>query len=202
MSESAGDWAKAKRKIREGKNWRGTANVQLGDVQAELGFRLLTEDEFLELQADIDKEALREYRGEEETDAERRLMELQEKDELDDDEKAELEEVTREVESQRAGIADALGKKTFDAFLQAGEEAIMPTDDDIEDAFDATPDEQEERFGTIPNTRSEMEESLKREMQDVVADSPYLVRFTLGQQAFAESAKLLGNETTDGSANE
>ena len=197
MSNNQGDWAKARRKINEGKNYKESANVALGDITVELSHRLLTESEYLQVRTDIDTEKLREHRSEGQSDAEERVLELQEQDELTEAEERELKEVSREVKEQQAGIMESLGYETYKAFMDAGKKALVPSDDDIQDAFNLDIDEQKSRFNFVPQTREDMAEALKLEMNEVVTDSPYLIKFTIGQQAFAESTRLLGNSQSE-----
>jgi hypothetical protein len=192
MSNYNGTWAKARRKINEGKNYTDTVAVPIGDGETiDLPHRLLTESELFRVQSSIDQKKLMEHEAEEESDAERRLKELQEKDELTDDEKQELEAVSKEVKRQKVGIMDSMGYDTFKAFMKAGKVAIKPAEEDVSDAFSLGPDEQEDRFGTVPQTREQMRDLLKTEMQNTVSDQPYPIKFTLGQKAYEESLKLI-----------
>lgn len=195
MSQNfSGTWLKARQKINEGKDYTEKTPVPFGDETIEITHRLLTESELMAVQSNIDQEALLEHRTDGESDAEQRLRELQNKDELTDAEERELQEVGDEVQRQKAGIMNSLGKETYDAFMEAGKKALTPSEEDIDDAYALSPDEQENLFGKVLTHRNEARDLLKSDMRNSVEDQPYPIKYIIGQAAYGESMKLLGDE--------
>lgn len=200
MSDFSGDYITARKKINEGTDWRGSANVPIDGDATELGFRLLSESEFLELKRIIPLSELQEYQDEDQTESEQRLQELQEKDELTDEEVRELENLQAKLATMQDKIEDALGKDAYDKIMWAGKKAIMPTEADVEDYLGADPELQCRIAGVgsvaeLPNplTFDDAEEILKRDMVETVSHQPYPIKFTLGMQAFMETVRVLGN---------
>lgn len=199
----SGDYITARRKITQGTDWRGTANVSIGGETMEIGHRLLTEDEFLELKRVIPLSELQEYEEEDQSEAEERLQELQAKDDLTESEEGELERLQAEVASMQEEIEDVLGEDAYEMILESGKRAIAPTDADIDDFLDADPDLQCQIAGVdsikqLPAhmSRDEAEEILEEDMQRMVEGQPYPIKFTIGMQAFQETVRVLGNGIT------
>jgi hypothetical protein len=190
----SGNWLQARQKINEGKDYTTKTPVPFGDETIEITHRLLTEGELMAVQSNIDQEALLEHRTDGESDAEQRLRELQEKEDLTDAEERELQEVGNEVQRQKAGIMNSLGKETYDAFMAAGKKALVPSEDDVDDAFALDPSEQERIFGKVLTHRKEAKDLLKSDMRNSVEDQPYPIKYIIGQAAYGESMKLLGDE--------
>lgn len=199
MSEEySGDWITARQKINKGVDWRDTANVSLGGTTAEIGHRLLHEPEYLEIKQALSLGELREYKDEHQTDAQERLLELQEKDELTDEEEAELDDLSAEVAQQTDEMEEALGTDAYDRLMWAGKRAIMPTQDDLEDfVFNAPTEVQREVLGEVPNHLSpddpEVESALKSDMVETVSEQPFPITLNIGMQAFMETIRVLGN---------
>ncbi|TKX52268.1 hypothetical protein EXE42_16650, partial [Halorubrum sp. SP3] len=88
----------AKRKTGNARNYRGDVNVSLGDQTVTFKHRLLNETEFQELQHALDTEEMASADEPEvdpemgDTEAQERLLELQEKPELTSEEEQELQE--------------------------------------------------------------------------------------------------------------
>ncbi len=191
-----GNWMYARQKMNQGSDFRTSTPVPFGDETIDITHRLLTEGELMAVQANIDQEALMEHRTDGESDEERRLRELQEKDseELTDSEERELQTLAEEVQRQKAGIMNSLGEETFNAFMEAGKKALCPSEDDIDDAFGLDPSEQERIFGKVLTHRNEAKDLLKSDMRNTVEDQPYPVKYIIGQAAYGESMKLFGDE--------
>ena len=184
---------KARQKIQEGKDWRGTANVVLGGDTQELTHRLLTETEFFEVRQSIDLQKLQEYAQEEESEAEKRVKELQQKEELSDAEEEELEELSVEVQQKQAEIEEALGENAYQSLMDAGKKALVPSEEDVTEAMNLPVEEQKRIFGRIPNGgKPVFRDLLKSDMEEMVEEQPYPIKYLIGQQAFVESVKLLG----------
>lgn len=190
----SGNWMYARRKMNQGSDFKTTTPVPFGDETIDITHRILNEGELMAVQAHIDQEALREHRTDGESDEERRLRELQDKEALSEQEERELQTLAEEVQRQKAGIMNSLGEETFNAFMEAGKQALTPSEDDIDDAFALDPSEQERIFGKVLTTRREAKEMLKSDMRSTVEDQPYPVKYIIGQAAYGESMKLFGNK--------
>lgn len=195
-------WEKARQKITEGVEYRDTVPIPFGDETIDLTHRLLNEGELFEIESAIDHSALQEHRqsGDDDDDvsaAEARVRELQSKDELSEREERELKDLSQRLAAQQQGIMDSMGYETYQAFMKAGKTALVPSEEDINNAFELDPSEQKDRFGDIPNTRDQMFDALKTEMETVVDDQPYPIKFMVGQKAYAESLSVLGNVDAD-----
>jgi len=191
----SGNWMHARKKMNQGSDFKTTTPVPFGDETIDMTHRLLNEGELMSVQSHIDQEALMEHRTDGESDAERRLRELQEKDDLTDREEREMNELGKEIERQKAGIMNSLGEETYNAFMEAGKKALCPSENDIDDAFGLDPSEQERMFGKVLTHRSEAESLLKSDMRNTVEDQPYPVKYIIGQAAYGESMKLFGDES-------
>lgn len=203
MSDYQGSWITARRKINEGTDWRGTANVSIDGQTHEIGFRLLNESEYLDVKRVVPLSELKDYQDENESDAEERLRELAGKDELTEAEEEELEDLQGEVASMQDQIEDALGTEAFNKILWAGKQTVMPTEDDIRDVLDMPPTQQREILPHVPDYLDEetVEELLKQDMEEQIENQPYLIKFTIGMQAFLETTRVLGNGLTQQDAN-
>lgn len=188
-------WEDANKKMEEGKQWTDTIPVPFGDDTIELTYSLLPERKFWDVQKSLDFDSIQEQmEGEnaELAEAEERLQELLAKDELTEAEEQELQEIGRKLNTNQADFISQLGDDAFNSLLNAGKEALTPSDIDIENGFDLSPTEQENRFGFVPKTREQMRDALELEMQEQVEGQPYPVKFIVGQAALAESMSLLG----------
>jgi len=192
----SGNWFKARQKMNQGRDYTEKTPVPFGEETIEITHRLLSEGELMAVQAHIDQQALIEHRKDGESEEERRMKELQQKDpdELTEREERELKEVSEAVQRQKAGIMDSLGMETYNAFMEAGKKAITPSENDIDDAFSLSPDEQERIFGKVLTHRKEAEDLLKTDMRNTVEDQPYPIKYIIGQAAYGESMKLFGDE--------
>jgi len=183
-------WEKARQKITEGVNYTDTVPIPFGGETIELNHRLLHEGELLQIESSIDREALQQHQQSGESETEQRIKELQSKDELTTEEERELEELVKQFTAEQSGVMDSMGYETFEAFMEAGKKALVPSNDDINTAFDLDIEEQERRFGTVPNNRKQMKDALKTEMETMVDNQPYPIKFFVGQKAYAESLSL------------
>lgn len=190
-------WLDAREKIQEGTDYTDTIDVPFGDETIELTHRLLNESELYEVEAAIDREELMEYQQSDFSDAEQRIRELQDKDELTAAEEEELRDLARQIQAEQAGIMDSMGDEAFDAFMAAGKKALTASEEDIDEHFELSVDEQERRFNFKPTTREDMKEAIELEMREMVVDQPYPIKLIVGQKAYAESVSLLGDAEVD-----
>jgi len=199
------DFVRAKRKINEAKNWQGDVSVSVGTETLTFKHRLLTESEFLELQRELDKDALSDDddvapadMGE--TDAQERLLELQEQEDLSEDEQQELRELTQEVAGQTDRIERALGEDGYDLLMQMGKDVIQPSQADVDYVFDMITDEPTEALrmmgmDSLPEnmTKGDVEDRLQAELRGMIDGQPYPIKLNVGMQAMAETISVLGN---------
>lgn len=191
------DWASVRRKLVEGKEWRGSANVPIDGETYELAIRMLPEEVQFRLLPKMDLDALREHREDGMSEAEETVQELQSKDEeLTDEEEDRLEQAQERVREQRMDIMSDLGEGTYEALMEAGVEGIAPDEEDVAAVLEETPSESRERFGPIegvknvPETKAEAREAVRREMEAVLDHNPYPIKLTLGMQVFSETNGL------------
>lgn len=212
------DFVRAKRKINEATAWQGDVNVSLGDETVTFKHRLLDESEFLNLQRELDMEALSEEDGTEDdeivvdagedgattnmgqTEAQERLLELQQAEELSDEEERELRELTEQVAGQTDTIEDALGEDGYDLLMELGHEVIQPSDEDVEyvrGLFSEDPSTAQEMCGLtgMPEsiTTDEIRDHMTDELRDMVTGQPYPIKLNVGLQAMTETISVLGN---------
>lgn len=193
------DFVRAKQKISDAKNWRGDVNVSLGGETVTFKHRLLTENEFIDLRRVFDmSEVDAEKQNVGETEAQQRLLELQQKEEeLTDEEEEELRELTNKVAAQTEDIEKALGEDAYDKIMEMGQKAIRVSDEDVEYVYDQGPEEMRRLMGvdTLPNpiTKKTVREHLESELMDMVEDQPFPIKMNVGMQAFSETVSVLGN---------
>lgn len=185
------EWAELRNQIQQGADWRGTVNVPVGDETFEITYRLLTESERQSLLPRIDMKSLVEHREEGQSDAEEVVEDLQSADDLSEAEEEQLQEAQMDLARQRADLIDALGAETFEAIRDAGRIGIVPDEEDVSQVMEEPIAESRERFGPIddvpdaPETRAEAREAVVAEMDHWLEQSPYPVKFTVGQEVFA-----------------
>lgn len=204
MTDSA--FVTAKRKTTNAREYRGDVNVSLGDETVTFKHRLLWEPEFTHLQQVLDTDSLSGDADMEvdpemgETEAQERLLELQQKSELTDEEKAELQRLTDQVASQTSQIKDALGDEGFNLLMEYGERTIKPADEDVDHVYDlasSDPAEAVQLMGidSLPQTltKGTVREHLEDELEEIITEQPYPIKLNVGMQAMAETISVLGN---------
>lgn len=197
------DFVRAKQKITDARNWRGDVNVSMGGETVTFKHRLLTESEFMELKQKLNLDEVQSESEENlgQTDAQERLLELQQKDELTEEEEAELEELSRKVAGQTDKIERILGEDGYDELMKVGKRAIEPSESDVEYVYDASPDEMRDLMGvdTLPNplTKDAVREHLSEELRSMITDQPYPIKLNVGMQALSETITVLGNGLQD-----
>lgn len=210
MTEPA--FVTAKRKTGNAKDYRGDVNVSLGDETVTFKHRLLNETEFGRLQQALDTESLAEEDVDSdvpdeavdpdmgETEAQERLLELQEKSDLTDEEEAELKQLSKKVASQTSKIKDALGEDGFALLREMGRETIKPDDESVDYVYNLTtedPNQAKQLLGinNLPNpmTKDVVRDHLEDQLEEMVTDQPYPIKLNVGLQAMAETISVLGN---------
>lgn len=194
------DFIVAKEKIRDATNWRGSVNISLGDTTVTFAHRLLTESEITQLQQTLDLSAAQEANENlGATEAQERLLELQQKEEeLTEEEEEELDELSRQVAGETEQIEEAFGEDGYELLMEMGRRAVKPTEEDIEYVYNSSPSEMKRHLGIdgkLPNplTKEVVEEYLQEEIADMITDQPFPIKLNIGIQAFSETISVLGN---------
>lgn len=189
-----GDFLVADEKIEEGLDWEDTETIPVAGDQLEFGFSLLDERVRQHVQNTLPMEELQEYQRDGMSEEHERLMELQRKDDLTEEEQEEATRLMQEVNPEEEG-RDSIGDEAVDALMDAGKHAIKPTEGDVQDVLNADPQTQERIFGEIPDhlDSETAEELLKSYMEDRIEEQPFPIKFLLGQRAYMETVAVLGN---------
>jgi hypothetical protein len=194
MSEYAGDLLKADDKIQQGTEWKDTISIPMAGEKLEFGFALLDERPRQKLQNELPLDELREYKSDGMSEEQKRLMELQRKDELTEEEEDEFLELNEEVNPEEEG-REKLSNAAVDKLMDAGKHALEPTEDDVSDLMSAPPDKQEDILGEIPDhlDHDEAKDALREYMQERLEEQPFPIKYVLGQRAYMETVSVLGN---------
>lgn len=188
-----GDFLIADEKIQQGTDWKDTMTIPVAGEKLEFGFTLLDERVRQTVQNNLQMDEFRKYRKGGMSDEQKRLMELQRKDDLSEDEEEELLELAEEVNPEEEG-RDNLPDGAVDALMDAGVHAIEPTEGDVQDVMALPPDDQEDVLGEIPEGgKDPVREKLRSYMRDRIEEQPFPIKFTLGQRAFMETVSVMGN---------
>jgi len=194
MSELNGDFLRADEKIEQGLEWEDTMTIPIAGEKMEFGFTLLDERMRQQVQSTLPLEKFRDYRKGGMSDEQERLMELQRKDDLTDNEQEELVELAQKVNPEEEG-RDTLGDDAVNALMDAGKHAIEPTEGDIQDVIVADPQRQEAILGKLPDHMDSetVRDGLREYIKDRIEEQPFPIKFQLGQRAFMETIAVQGN---------
>lgn len=195
MSELNGDLLRADEKIEEGTEWSDTMSIPVAGEKMTFGFSLLSERVNQDVRNKLPLDEFQEYRSDGMSDEHKRLMELQRKDDLSDSEREELLDLAEQVNPEEEG-RDSLDDEAVDALMNAGKEALKPTEDDVADLMSAEPPTQERIFGgELPKHMDAdvARDALTEYMKDRLEGQPFPIKFTLGQRAFMETVSVQGN---------
>jgi hypothetical protein len=200
MSDLNGDLLRADEKIEQGNKWQDTMNLPVAGEQMEFGFTLLDERVRQRVQDELPLDEFREYRDDEESEEYERFMELQRKDDLTEEEEDELVELAEEVDPEEEG-QDSLGEDAVEVLMDAGKEALEPTEDDVNDLISAEPPTQQkvfealEEYDGIPQhlDADVAKDALREYMKERIEDQPFPIKFYLGQRSFMETMSVMGN---------
>jgi len=192
---------RAKEKITDGTDWRGTVNVSLGDETVAFSHRLLKETELMRIRNTLDMESLTEGGDDDgsvgQTEAQERMLELQQKAELSEDERSELNDLAREVAGETDSIEDALGSDGYYLLMEMGQNTIEPSDEYVEWVYEQSPEKQRVEMGVEnlpqPLTKKAVREELRGELRDLIDGQPYPIKIQVGLQSLGETLSVLGN---------
>lgn len=195
--EFNGDYLVARQKLEQGRKWRGEVNVPLGDTTVTLKHRLLNEEELADLKlampdTDPDED---EFDDPELQEKQERLLELQSKNELSDEEEEELEELHRYVSARMDNVEDDLGEEAMELLMEYGADVLRPSEEDVQDLLDAPLEVQRKVMGDVPQTltKRKAREHLIEDMKEQVKNQPYPVKMQVGIQAMQETISVVGN---------
>lgn len=180
------DLYRADTKMKEGASWREYVTVEIGDEELELCHRDLFTDEFSHAMDIIGEESFARMQEQfaemddfdiDESDIER-IEELQSKDDLTDDERAELEEYAEKTGGVDGMMAIISDPSVVEGARYAARLGVVPDDDDIESVLEMTFSEQEEVFGDTAKTRDQAEELAQKRVVSIVENSKPRTGFT------------------------
>jgi len=179
--------------------YRGYANIPVGNDVFEFPYKLLEAETQSEIQGQMKMGAVAEKMGDRDVSdeveaAEETIEVLQEKDELTDAEEEQMQSAQQTLMQNQGELVDAIGAETLKAFHRAGREAIAPDSEDVQYVLD-NPVEARSRFTDIDGapsmsgdfTRERAERALQAEMREILDESPLLIYYTLGQTVWEES---------------
>lgn len=186
-----------KNKINEGTDWRGTIEIELGDETVEYTHRMLHESELIRVRNTIDQNAVDSDTDDIDEDARDRLVELQQKDELTDDERDEMRELGKDLAGDEDTLMDALSEDGMYLLMEMGRNAICPSEEYVDWTFSQKPATQCEHMGveSVPNpmTKEVVADELQSELRNDIDGQPYPIKIQIGMAAFAETMSVLGN---------
>ena len=189
------DLHKVRQKAAEGKDWRGTIRVMLGDDEAELSVRQLKDPEFFEVMSMIDQDELKALQGDLPEEVMARYTELQEKDELTDEESEEFADLEAELNDVSANLFQVLSRQTFNGILLCAKYAVEPDEADLRSALmDDTwvIEKEQEGYGPI-KTPEDCYEPMKEEVEEMIESLTDFTSFSIGIQALIETVGDAGN---------
>lgn len=193
MDDLNGDFLLADEKIEQGLDWQETMTIPVAGEQMEFGFTLLNERVRQKVQNTLPMEEFQKYQNEEVSEEHKRLMELQRKDDLTEDQEEELLELAEEVNPEEEG-REKLGEDAVDKLMDAGKHAIEPTEGDVQDVLALPPDQQEDILGHVPQGGAdEVRDDLRAYMRERIEEQPFPIKFMLGQRAYMETVAVAGN---------
>jgi hypothetical protein len=190
-----GDFLIADEKIRQGNDWDGEMTIPVAGEQLTFGYTLLDERVRQQVETTLPLEEFQQYKQDDMSEDHERLMELQRKSSLTDEEEDELLELVEEVNPEDEA-RDSLPDEAVNAIMDAGVHAIEPTDGDIQDVVMTDPEVQEDIFGEDVPTHMDEEtvrDPLREYMRERIEEQPFPIKFSLGQQAWMETVSVLGN---------
>jgi hypothetical protein len=187
----------ADEKIDEGLDWETEMVVPVAGEEVPFGISLLNERTVERVKQTLPIDEFQAYRNEDRSEDYERFMELQRKgpDELDEEEREEFLELAEEVNPEEEG-RDSLGDEAIDALMDAGKEALEPTEDDISDFMSLSPERQADICGGDLPDHLDTEvaaEQLRSYMQERIENQPFPIKFMLGQRAYLETVTVQGN---------
>lgn len=190
------------RKNREGDKWRGTIDVEVDGEDFDIKHRLLYDDEiahaidimgeetFKDVFADADE------MDDEDREKVQRVQKLTSKDELTDEEQAELDELKED--ETIAGMSEEFFKlmdpDIVAALQYAAQQGVKADREDGDAVLEMTLEEQQNRFGDTAKGLDDAMALAEDAITERLANrSTNLISVLVGSQVFFESLNSLGN---------
>jgi hypothetical protein len=187
------DLAKARKKVQEGADWRGTIRVTIDDEEHELTVRQLKDPEFFEVMSLIDREELENLRSDLPEGKMERYRELASEEELDEDEEAELEELEEELRGATSSMFDALSQETFEGIRRCAKYAVEPDEEDLRELFVDEASRIEKEYGIKVEKPEDVRPAAQDAIDELIDNAVDFVSFTIGIQALVETVGDEGN---------
>jgi len=181
------DLAELDQKIQQGKEWRGTIEVELYGEQMELMIRQLLGPEFEEVMKLINRQELKELRDEMPTDAMEAVRDLGGRDDLGEDEEEALSEAREAVAEADVDPMSILSSQTLEGLRTCAQYAVVPDDEDLREAFTDEAPRYEREYGIKVKQPEDLREPLEDEIADQIADAPQMGAINIGMQALVET---------------
>lgn len=181
------DLHSVRQKVEEGANWRGTIRVELDGEEHELTIRQLRDPEFQEVMSLIDREELQELQSDMGDSDLEEYRELQQKEDLDDEERERLEELRGSLQESTGNIFDVLSDDTFDGIRRCAKYCVEPDEEDLREAFVDRAADIEAEYGVKVQTPEDVKPAIQDDIEDMIDRSTNLASFTIGIQALVES---------------
>lgn len=181
------DLNSVRQKVEEGAEWRGTIRVEIEDEEHELTVRQLRDPEFQEVMSLIDRDELQELQDSFGGDELEEFRELQQKEDLDNEERERFEELREVVQDSTGDIFSILSDETFEGIRRCAKYAVEPDEEDVRAAFMDRASEIESEYGVKVQTPEDVMPALQDDIEDMIDRSTNLVSFTIGMQALVET---------------
>lgn len=184
-------------KVEEGDSWRGTIRVTLDDEEHELTIRQLYDPELREVLSKVDREELQSLRDEIPSDVMEEYQELQTKEDLSEEEEERFAELEERVDEESGNIFEHLSEETFEGIRKCARCAVVPSEEDLREAFMERAPEIESEYGIKVSEPSDVEQALQDDIDYLIDHSTDFTSFTIGIQALVETVgESEGNSET------
>lgn len=182
------DFDKLRKKVAEGRDWRGTIRVNIDGDELELTVRQLRDPEYYDVLSSIDRDELQELRDAYPQDVLEEYRELQNSEEdLTDEEQERFEELRDTLEEESPDFTNVLSQSTFDGIRQCAKYAVEPDDEDLASAFQSRAAEIEREYNTKVQTPEDVRPALQDELEELIDDATDFASFTIGMQALVQT---------------
>lgn len=187
------DLGAVKQKLKEGREWRGTINVEIDDEELSLTVRQLVDPELEEVLGLIDRDELKDLRSDYPDDLMDELKELQRADDLDEEESERLSELQEEMEDYDVDMFNVLSQDTFKGIRKAAIYGVEPSDEDLREALAERAHEIEREYGVQVREPEDVKPALQEEWEENVKNATDFLSFQIGMQVLVETVGDEGN---------
>jgi len=185
--------ATAKKKLKEGADWRGYITVDIDDEPVELCVRQLRDPELEEIMGLLEREELDELRDQYPDDVRDELDDLRDKDELTDEEEERRSELQAQMEEVDVDVFSVLSDDTFEAVRKAAVYGVEPDEDDMAEAMRERAHEIEREYGIQVKQPEDTREALQDEWEAHIYNATEFVSFEVGMMVLTETVGDEGN---------